>query len=176
MVRLRETEVILRLCIVVLLLLTSLLVGLSSETEEVAYIHKKVTFRYLIALQVGLYIDVVVAAYNMVQLGFGWYSSEQKTSNSKWLSYLLDQTAAYVVFAGTSAAAQHSLLVVTGSRELQWMKWCSKFTRFCFQIGSAIALNYIAVALLLILSSLSSFNLFRLYSPKRYFQFKSSSS
>lgn len=38
-----------------------------------------------------LYIDVVVAAYNLVQLGLGWYSVEQKTSNPKWFSYLLDQ-------------------------------------------------------------------------------------
>ncbi|KAJ0250994.1 Casparian strip membrane protein domain-containing protein [Hirschfeldia incana] len=111
----------------------------------------------------------------MVQLGFGWYGVAQKTSNSKWISYILDQTAVYVVFSGASAAAQHSLLVVTGSRELQWMKWCYKFTRFCFQIGSAIILNYIAVMLMVILSFLSAFNLFRLYSPKRYFQFKSSS-
>ncbi|CAN7033209.1 hypothetical protein IGI04_031593 [Brassica rapa subsp. trilocularis] len=175
MVRLRETEVVLRLCIVFLLLLTSVLIGLDSQTKEIAYMHKKVTFRYLFALEVELYIDVVVAVYNMVQLGLGLYGVAQKTSNSKWLSYILDQTAVYVVFSGASAAAQHSLLVVTGSRELQWMKWCYKFTRFCFQIGSAIVLNYIAVALMVILSFLSAFNLFRLYSPKRYFQFKSSS-
>ncbi|KAF2618724.1 hypothetical protein F2Q68_00040397 [Brassica cretica] len=122
MVRLRETEVVLRLCIVFLLLLTSVLIGLDSQTKEIAYMHKKVTFRYLFALEVELYIDVVVAVYNMVQLGLGWYGVAQKTSNSKWLSYILDQTAVYVVFSGASAAAQHSLLVVTGSRELQWMK------------------------------------------------------
>uniref|UniRef100_A0A1J3HQC6 CASP-like protein n=2 Tax=Noccaea caerulescens TaxID=107243 RepID=A0A1J3HQC6_NOCCA len=175
MVRLRETEVILRLCIVFLLLLTSLLIGLGSQTKDIAYIHKKVTFRELFALEVELYIVVVVAAYNMVQLGFGWFGTGQKTSNSKWLSYLLDQTAAYLVLAVTSAAAQHSLLVLTGSEELQWMKWCYKFTRFCFQIGSGIFFNYMAALLMIILSSLSAFNLFRLYSPKRYFHFKSSS-
>ncbi|CAF2071792.1 hypothetical protein HID58_041791 [Brassica napus] len=175
MVRLRESEVILRLCIVALLILSSVLIGLDSQTKDIAYIHKRVTFRYLFALEIELYINVVAAAYNIVQLGFGWYGVAQKTSNSKWLSYLLDQTAVYVVFAGASAAAQHSLLVVTGSRELQWMKWCSKFTRFCFQIGSAIILNYIAAVLMIILSFISAFSLFRLYSPKRYFQFKSAS-
>ncbi|KAJ0251441.1 CASP-like protein 2C1 [Hirschfeldia incana] len=174
MVRLRETEVILRLCIVFLLILTSILIGLDSQTKDIAYIHKKVTFRYLFALEVELYINVVVAAYNIAQLGFGWYGAAQKASNSKWLSYLLDQTAVYVVFAGASAAAQHSLLVVTGSKELQWMKWCYKFTRFCFQIGSAIILNYIAAVLMIILSFISAFSLFRLYSPKRYFHLKSS--
>ncbi|EOA15628.1 hypothetical protein CARUB_v10005865mg [Capsella rubella] len=173
--KLRETEVILRLCIVFLLLLTACLVGLDSQTKEIAYIHKKVSFRYLIALEAELYIDVGVAAYNLVQLGLHWHNVEQKTSNPKWFSYLLDQTAAYVVFAGTTAAAQHSMLVVTGSQELQWMKWCYKFTRFCFQMGSAIILNYIAAALMVLLSFISAFNLFRLYSPKRFFRFKSSS-
>ncbi|XP_010438829.1 PREDICTED: CASP-like protein 2C1 [Camelina sativa] len=175
MVKLRETEVILRVCIVFLLLLTACLIGLDSQTKEIAYIHKKVSFKYLIALEAELYIDVVVAAYNLAQLGLHWHSVEKKTSNTKWFSYLLDQTAAYVVFAGTSAAAQHSLLVVTGSKELQWMKWCYKFTRFCFQVGSAIILNYIGAGLMVLLSFISAFNLFRLYSPKRFFRLKSSS-
>ena len=33
----------------------------------------------------------MVAVYNMVQSGLGWYGVAQKTSNSKWLSYILDQ-------------------------------------------------------------------------------------
>ncbi|KAF3604474.1 hypothetical protein F2Q69_00034045 [Brassica cretica] len=118
MVRLRESEVILRLCIVALLILSSVLIGLDSQTKDIAYIHKRVTFRYLFALEIELYINVVAAAYNIVQLGFGW---------------------------------------------------------FCFQIGSAIILNYIAAVLMIILSFISAFSLFRLYSPKRYFQFKSAS-
>lgn len=51
MVRLRESEVILRLCIVFLLILTSVLIGFDSQTKDIAYIHKKVTFRYLFALE-----------------------------------------------------------------------------------------------------------------------------
>lgn len=41
MVRLRETEVVPRLCIVFLLLLTSVLIGLDSQTKEIAYMHKR---------------------------------------------------------------------------------------------------------------------------------------
>ncbi|CAN8230518.1 unnamed protein product [Cochlearia groenlandica] len=175
MVKLRETEVILRLCIVALLLITCCLVGLDSQTKEIAFINKKVTFRDLSALEVELCINVVIVVYNMIQLAIGWYTIAQKTSTSKWLTYLLDQTAAYMILAGTSAAAQHSLLVLTGSKELQWMKWCYKFTTFCFQIGSAIILNYIAAALVILLSSFSAFSLFRLYSTKRFLHLKSSS-
>ncbi|KAL0754344.1 hypothetical protein Bca101_092012 [Brassica carinata] len=74
MVRLRETEVVLRLCIVFLLLLTSVLIGLDSQTKEIAYMHKRKSLSDICLLW-----------------RLGWYGVAQKTSNSKWLSYILDQ-------------------------------------------------------------------------------------
>ena len=82
------------------------------------------------------------------------------------------QIAVYVTFATNSAALQGSLMAVTGQDDFQWMKLCNKFTRFCVQVGGALVCCYLACIVMILLSSLSAFNLFRLYSPKRFMLLK----
>ncbi|XP_010545424.1 PREDICTED: CASP-like protein 2C1 [Tarenaya hassleriana] len=174
---LTTAEAAVRLSVALILLLTACLIGFDSQTRIIAYYHKKVTFRVLKSLEIGMYIDAAAAAYNLLQLGYLWFRvKQQKDSKSvyvPWLCYILDQTAAYAVYAGTCAAAENSLLVVRGSKELQWMEWCSKYTRFCFQVGGAVVCSFLAAALMTLLSALSAFRLFRLYSPSRFLLLKS---
>ncbi|KAL0453473.1 UNVERIFIED_CONTAM: CASP-like protein 2C1, partial [Sesamum latifolium] len=80
--------------------------------------------------------------------------------------------ASYVVFAATTAGVQASALALTGEKSFQWMKLCNKYTRFCFQIGGALACGYIAAILMVITSSISAYALFRLYSPKHFLLLK----
>lgn len=82
------------------------------------------------------------------------------------------QAAVYTVFAAQSAAVEASAIALAGVRSLQWMKLCNRFTRFCIQIGGALLCGYAAVLVLVVVSSLSAFQLFRLYSPKKFLQLK----
>ncbi|PIN20531.1 hypothetical protein CDL12_06773 [Handroanthus impetiginosus] len=89
-----------------------------------------------------------------------------------WGIYLLDQAATYLIFAANTAAAQGSILAVTGEKSFQWMKLCNTYTRFCHQIGGALLCGYIAAILMIITSSISAYALFRLYSPKQFLLLK----
>jgi uncharacterized protein (TIGR01569 family) len=86
--------------------------------------------------------------------------------------YKLKQVAAYITFAANLAALEGSVLAVTGAKEFQWMKICNRFTRFCNQIGGALICGFVASLLMAVISSISAFILFRLYSPKRFLLFK----
>ena len=86
--------------------------------------------------------------------------------------FVFKQLAAYITFAANSAASEAALLAVTGANELQWMKLCNRFTRFCIQIGGALICGFLSSLLMAVISSISAFNLFRLYSPKRFLLFK----
>ncbi|KAK9210442.1 hypothetical protein WN944_002812 [Citrus x changshan-huyou] len=79
----------------------------------------------------------------------------------------------YIAFGTNSAAVEHSVLALSGMKEFQWMKWCNKFTRFCFQIGGALVSGYAACALMVLATSISAFNLFRLYSSEKFLRLKS---
>lgn len=87
--------------------------------------------------------------------------------------YTFQQMVVYITFGTNSAAVEHSVLALYGMKEFQWMKWCNKFTRFCFQIGGALVCGYLACALMVLVTSISAFNLFRLYSPEKFLRLKS---
>ncbi|KAJ9141415.1 hypothetical protein P3X46_031954 [Hevea brasiliensis] len=174
-----KIEAVLRLCAILLLVLVACLVGLDSQTKSLVYLEKTVTYKDLKALQALVYVNSVAACYNLIQLiSRGSFLARYKGSFKSsyryvdWGCYLLDQTAVYITFAATSAALEHSVLVVTGAEAMQWMKWCNKFTRFCDQIGGALICSYIACAFMGFISSISALNLFRLYSPKHFLLLK----
>ncbi|KAM7268398.1 hypothetical protein ACFE04_010564 [Oxalis oulophora] len=172
-----KAEIFLRLCAILLLVLTACLVGLNSQEEVVFYVDKKVTYKDLEALVILVYVDSAAAAYNLLQLGRYSASFKGKSKCSyiclAWVIFLLDQIASYIVLATTAAATEHSMLVVTGVEVFQWLKWCNRFTRFCFQIGGALACSYVASGAMAFASFISAFRLFRLYSPKQFLRLKS---
>ncbi|KAI6682560.1 hypothetical protein NL676_036441 [Syzygium grande] len=176
-----KIEALLRVCAILLLVLTACLVAMDAQTKLIVYTYaKKATFRDLNALPVLVYIDGVVAGYNLLQLSrcsvSACYKREIQSpllKNLSWVHFLLDQVAVYIVFATTAASTQASLLAVTGSKAMQWMKLCNRYTRFCFQIGGALLCGYAACIVLALTSFLSAYNLFRLYSPTKFLQLKS---
>ncbi|KAK9275401.1 hypothetical protein L1049_022665 [Liquidambar formosana] len=174
-----KMEAFLRLCAMMLSILAACLVGLDSQTKLLFNtIERKATFRDLDALFVLVHVDSVVAGYNLLQLGRCFISARFEGSLKgsylylAWVCFLLDQIAVYVSFGANSAALQASVLAITGARSFQWMKLCNRYTRFCVQIGGALFCSYAASLFMAVISSISAFNLFRLYSPKQFLLLK----
>ncbi|KAK0572320.1 hypothetical protein LWI29_029749 [Acer saccharum] len=179
----QKIEAFLRLCATLVLGLTACTLGLSTQSKLIFYIHRKITFRDLHALECMVYVASLAAVYNLLQLSrcvFSTYYSNGNLNKSNkylswvWICYLLDQVVVYLTLATNSAAVEHSILAITGMKEFQWMKWCNRFTRFCFQVGGAIVCGYVACALMASLTFISAFNLFRLYSPQKFLRLKHS--
>ncbi|KAL8488848.1 hypothetical protein ACS0TY_024958 [Phlomoides rotata] len=174
-----KMEAFLRILTIVVLALTASLVAFDSQTKIIFYTYaKKATFKDLNVLCVLVWIDTAAAVYNLLQLFrsciLSVFTKDQTTSDVHvaWGVYLLDQAVAYGVFAANTAALQASTLAITGEKSLQWMKLCNRFTRFCFQIGGALICGYIAAASMAIISFISAYALFRLYSPKQFLLLK----
>ncbi|KAH0677812.1 hypothetical protein KY285_025613 [Solanum tuberosum] len=62
-----------------------------------------------------------------------------------------------------AAAAQSGVISKFGQPELQWMKVCNLYGKFCNQIGEGIASSVIVSLSMIALSGISAFSLFRLY-------------
>uniref|UniRef100_A0A5B7B8W5 CASP-like protein n=1 Tax=Davidia involucrata TaxID=16924 RepID=A0A5B7B8W5_DAVIN len=175
-----KREAFLRLLAILLLVLTACLVGFDTQTKVIfSLVVRKANFRDLNALLVLVLIDSLAAGYNLLQLVRCFITCRFKCEltagsniNLAWLCFVLDQAAVYIVFAANSAAFEASLIAVTGASSFQWMKLCNRYTRFCIQIGGALLCGFVATLLMALLSSISAYSLFRLYSPKQFLTLK----
>ncbi|MCH88320.1 CASP-like protein, partial [Trifolium medium] len=80
--------------------------------------------------------------------------------------------AVYLTFATNTAAFQAAIFALNGSEAFQWMKICNKFTRFCEQIAVALLCGYVAPILMTMISAISAYKVFRMYSSKRFLHLK----
>lgn len=70
---------------------------------------------------------------------------------------------AYLMLAALGAALQSAMFAKFSEPELQWMKLCNMYGKFCNQGGEGIASSVIACLCMVIVSAISAFSLFRLY-------------
>ena len=73
------------------------------------------------------------------------------------------QGVTYATFAASLAAAQGSLVALTGVKALQWEKLCNIYTKFCVQAATGVVIGALASAVMAIVSTLSAYHLFRLH-------------
>ncbi|KAK3000038.1 hypothetical protein RJ639_022635 [Escallonia herrerae] len=80
-----------------------------------------------------------------------------------WAIFSCDQLMTYLTLAAVAAAAQSAVYAKLGQPELQWMKICNMYSKFCNQVGEGIASALIVSLSMVVLSGISAFSLFRLY-------------
>lgn len=80
-----------------------------------------------------------------------------------WAIFSGDQAVAYLTVASVGAAAQSAAFAKLGEPELQWMKICTMYGKFCNQVGEGIATALLASICMVLVSCISALGLFRLY-------------
>ncbi|KAL5574913.1 hypothetical protein UlMin_016612 [Ulmus minor] len=165
--RVRIAELVLRCVICALGVVAAVLVVTDTQVQEIFTIRKKAKYTDMKALVFVVIVNGIVAAYSLVQaLRCGVSMVRGSVLFSKplaWLIFSGDQVMAYVTVAAVGAAAQSSVFSKLGQPELQWMKVCNMYGKFCNQIGEGIASTLFVSLGTVVLSGISAFNLFRLY-------------
>ncbi|KAL8152484.1 hypothetical protein V2J09_010244 [Rumex salicifolius] len=176
-----KRESVLRFIATCLLLLVACLIRTNSQTKILFdVLEKKATYRDVYIFVVEFYVVCVAAGYSFLQMLRCLFMSDlEEDANLTFLNhillattFLLDQTVVYIVFAMNVAATMASTFAVVGNESLQWDKLCNMYTRFCYHVGAYLILGFAASLLLAYISSLSSFFLFRLYSPSQFLRRK----
>ncbi|KAK7844480.1 casp-like protein 2b1 [Quercus suber] len=80
-----------------------------------------------------------------------------------WAIFSGDQVMAYVTVAAVASTAQSAVISKLGQPELQWMKICNMYGKYCNQIGEGIASALLVSLSMVAISCMSAFSLFRLY-------------
>ncbi|XP_054807373.1 CASP-like protein 2C1 [Prosopis cineraria] len=171
-------EICLRLSAILVLVLTACLVAFDSQTKVILYITKKATYNDLEALKILVYVTSAAAVYNLLQIckhfvsGYSGGKYNGYLLYLAWLCFLLDQVGVYLTFGTNTAAAEAAAIALDGAKAMMWMKVCDKYRRFCVQIGVALLCGYVACIVMTVISCVSAYNLFRLYSSSSFLRLK----
>ncbi|XP_074579175.1 CASP-like protein 2B2 [Curcuma longa] len=165
--RLKAAELVLRCAITLFGVLTAALIGSNTQTREFFSVEKKAKFTDMKALVFLVATSGAVAGYSLIH-GVRCASSMVKGSvlSNKplaWTIFSLDQAVAYLTLAAVSAAMQGSALAKYGQPELQWMKVCDLYAKFCKRGEEGFVCAVLVCLCVVTVSSVSAFNLFRLY-------------
>nr|XP_043636821.1 CASP-like protein 2B1 [Erigeron canadensis]XP_043636822.1 CASP-like protein 2B1 [Erigeron canadensis] len=166
--RLRVAELILRSAIFGLALVAALLVATDIQVKEIFTIQKKAKFTDMKSLVFLVVANGIAAAYSVMQIlrcvvGMVRGTSVLFNKPLAWLIFSGDQLMAYTIVAAIGASTQSAVFAKFGEPQLQWMKVCDMYGKFCNQVGEGIASSVFVCASLVIVSGISAFSLFRLY-------------
>ncbi|KAI3456565.1 hypothetical protein Pfo_013228 [Paulownia fortunei] len=165
--RVRLAELVLRCVICGLAILSAVLIGTDTQVKEIFTIRKRAKFTDMKALVFLVIANGLAAAYSLVQVLRCVLSMIRGTvlfnKPLAWAIFSGDQVMAYLTLAAVAAAAQSAVFAKLGQTELQWMKTCNLYGKFCNQVGEGVASAVLASLSMVVLSAISAFSLFRLY-------------
>ncbi|XP_022893584.1 CASP-like protein 2B1 [Olea europaea var. sylvestris] len=169
--RVRVAELSLRCLVCGLAILAAVLIGTDSQVKVIFTIQKKAKFTDMKALVFLVIASGLAAAYSVIQVLRCVLSmirgSVLFNKPLAWVIFSGDQIMAYLTLSAVAAAAQSAVFSKMGQSELQWIKVCNWYGKFCNQIGEGIASAVIASLGMVLLSAISAFSLFRLYGGNR---------
>ncbi|GAB4830740.1 hypothetical protein Ancab_004772 [Ancistrocladus abbreviatus] len=169
--RLKVAELILRLLICALGVLAAALIGSDSQVKAFFSLQKKAKFTDMKALVFLVIVNGIAAGYSIIQALRCVVSMVRGSvlcnKPLAWAIFSGDQMMAYLTLAAVAAAGQSSIYAKLGQAELQWMKLCDMYGKFCRQSGGGMASALVASLCAVIISSISAFSLFRLYGENK---------
>ncbi|XP_071725155.1 CASP-like protein 2B1 [Rutidosis leptorrhynchoides] len=169
--RVKVAELILRCLICGLSVISALLIGTDTQVKTIFSIQKKAKFTDMKALVFLVIANGIAAAYSLVQVVrcvVGMIRGNVLFNKPlAWAIFSGDQVMTYLTLAAVAAAAQSSVYAKIGQQELQWMKICNMYGKFCNQVGEGIASTVLVSLSMVILSALSALSLFRLYGDSK---------
>uniref|UniRef100_A0A1D1ZJP7 CASP-like protein n=1 Tax=Anthurium amnicola TaxID=1678845 RepID=A0A1D1ZJP7_9ARAE len=169
--RVKVAEVVLRCLICCLGVVAAALVGTDKQVKRFFSVEKKARFTDMKALVFLVVANAIASGYSLVQ-GLRCIVSMIKGSvlfnkPLAWAIFSCDQVLAYVMLSAVAAAAQSAVFAELGQPELQWMKVCDMYGKFCTQVGEGVATALVVSLSSVALSCMSAFNLFRLYGKNK---------
>ncbi|CAA0818000.1 CASP-like protein 2B2 [Striga hermonthica] len=165
--RVRLTELILRCLICGLTVISAALIGTDSQVREIFTIRKRAKFTDMKALVFLVIANGLAAGYSLIQVLRCAVSMVKGSvlfnKPLAWAIFSGDQVMAYLTLSAVAAAVQSGIFSQFGQPELQWMKTCNLYAKFCNQIGEGVASSLLAALSMVVLSAISAYGLFRLY-------------
>ncbi|KAH0902684.1 hypothetical protein Bca4012_088591 [Brassica carinata] len=165
--RLRLTELLLRCSVTALAFLGLILIVTDTQVKKIFTIEKRAKYTNMKSLVFLVVANGIAAVYSLLQsvrCVMGSMKGSVLFSKSlAWAIFSGDQAMAYMSVAAIAAASESGVIGIRGEEELQWMKVCNMFGKFCNRGAGGVASAMLASLAMVLVSCISAFSLFRLY-------------
>lgn len=165
--RLKLVELILRVLICGSGALAAFIVASDSQVRVVFSVQEKAKFTEMKSFVFLVMANGLIASYSLVQVVRCVMSMIRgSVLFSKPLAcaiFSVDQLMAYLSFAALASALQSSAIAKLGQSELQWMKLCDIFGKYCNQEAGGIACAVVGSLCAAVTSTISAYGCFRLF-------------
>ncbi|KAF8102884.1 hypothetical protein N665_0190s0005 [Sinapis alba] len=165
--RLRLTELLLRCSVTALAFLALIIIVTDTQVKQIFTIEKRAKYTNMKSLVFLVVANGIAAVYSLLQLlRCVMGSMKGSVLFSKplaWAIFSGDQAMAYMSVAAIAAASESGVIGIRGEEELQWMKVCNMFGKFCNRGAGGVASAMLASIAMVFVSCISAFSLFRLY-------------
>ncbi|CAG7888059.1 hypothetical protein HID58_001898 [Brassica napus] len=165
--RLRLTELLLRCSVTALAFLGLILIVTDTQVKQIFTIEKRAKYTNMKSLVFLVLANGIAAVYSLLQsvrCVMGSMKGDVLLNKSlAWAIFSGDQAMAYMSVAAIAAASESGVIGIRGEEELQWMKVCNMFGKFCNRGAGGVASAMLASVAMVLVSCISAFSLFRLY-------------
>ncbi|KAJ4912392.1 CASP-like protein 2B1 [Raphanus sativus] len=165
--KLRQTELLLRCSVTALALLGLIMIVTDTQVKQIFTIEKRAKYTNMKSLVFLVVANGIAAVYSLFQLlrcVMGLMKGSVLFSKPlAWAIFSGDQAMAYMSVAAIAAASESGIIGIRGEQELQWMKLCNMFGKFCNRGAGGVASAMLASVAMVLVSCISAFSLFRLY-------------
>ncbi|CAN6988328.1 unnamed protein product [Brassica rapa subsp. trilocularis] len=165
--RLRLTELLLRCSVTALAFLGLILIVTDTQVKQIFTIEKRAKYTNMKSLVFLVVTNGIAAVYSLLQsvrCVMGSMKGDVLLNKSlAWAIFSGDQAMAYMSVAAIAAASESGVIGIRGEEELQWMKVCNMFGKFCNRGAGGVASAMLASVAMVLVSCISAFSLFRLY-------------
>ncbi|KAJ0260986.1 Casparian strip membrane protein 5 [Hirschfeldia incana] len=162
--RIAILEFILRIIAFFNTISSAILMATTNETLPffTQFIRFHAEYKDLPALTFFVVANAVVSGYLILSLPFAFvHIVKNKIENSRIILIVLDVAMVGLLASGASSAAAIVYLAHNGNNNTNWFAVCQQFNSFCERISGSLIGSFIAVALLILLISLSAIALSR---------------
>ncbi|KAG4185679.1 hypothetical protein ERO13_A09G247650v2 [Gossypium hirsutum] len=113
-------------------------------------------YSYSPAFKFFAYANAIAFGFSLMSLFFLFFARHALTATIYFFFFLHDLMMMSLVLSGLAAGTVIGMVARDGNGHTGWLKICDRFEKFCDKVTVSMALSYVAVVCLLVLTVMSA--------------------
>ncbi|TYI12578.1 hypothetical protein ES332_A09G287400v1 [Gossypium tomentosum] len=147
------TQICLRIAATATAMAAAWVIFTANQTVEVSALLNNILhffFRFF------AYANAIAFGFSLMSLFFLFFARHALTATIYFFFFLHDLMMMSLVLSGLAAGTVIGMVARDGNGHTGWLKICDRFEKFCDKVTVSMALSYVAVVCLLVLTVMSA--------------------